>query len=126
MKIQLVLLCIIFASSGVNSATCLTSAEQKVVNKNYKNSLNSYDYVKVDCNNKKIKAVCSEPMNVKMLNTMIRMNVWDEENALKTEYTAQDLSKLQQQYANFYSKATCKKIKKDFFEAISGNGGWDY
>lgn len=126
MKIKPILLCIIFASTGVNAATCLTTAEQKVVNKNYKNSLDSYDYVKVDCNNTKLKIVCNDLMNVKMLNTMIRMNVWDEENALKTEYTAQDLSKLQQRYANAYSKATCKKIKRDFFEVISWNGGWNY
>ena len=65
-------------------------------------------------------------MNVKMLNTMIRMNVWDEENALKTEYAAHDLSKLQKRYANNYSKVTCQKIKKDFFDAIGSNGGWDY
>ena len=126
MKIKPILLCIIFASTGVNAAKCLTTAEQKVVNKNYKNSLDSYDYVKVDCNNTKLKIVCSDLMNVKMLNTMIRMNVWDEENALKTEYTAQDLSKLQQRYANDYSKKKKKKIKRDFFEAISWNGGWNY
>ena len=126
MKIKTILLCIIFASTGLNAATCLSSAEQKVVNQNHKNSLDSYDYVKVDCNNTKLKTVCSDPMNVKMLNTMIKINVWDEENALKIQFGAEDLSKLQKKYATDYSKATCQKIKKDFFNAINSNGGWDY
>ena len=126
MKIKSILLCITFASTGLNAATCLSTAEQKTVNRNHKNSLEGYDYVKVDCTNLKLKAICSDPMNVKMLNTMIRMNVWDEENALKADFSAQDLNKLQKQYAAGYSKSTCQKIKKDFFNAINNNGGWDY
>ena len=126
MKIKPILLCIIFASTGLNAATCLSSAEQKVVNRNHKNSLQSYDYVKVDCSNIKLKTICNDPMNVKMLNTMIRIHVWDEENALKTQFGAEDLSKLQKKYATSYSKAICQKIKKDFFNAINSNSGWDY
>lgn len=120
------LLSLVLASTAVSAQTCLTSAQQKVVNRNYKNSLDSYSYVKVDCSSAKLKTVCSDPMNVKMLNTMIRINVWDEENALKNNFLAQDLVQLQKRYANRYSKASCQKIKKDFFEAISFNGGWDF
>ena len=54
------------------------------------------------------------------------MNVWNEENAFKTEFSASDLSKLQKRYAANYSQSTCQKIKKDFFKAINSNGGWDY
>ena len=117
MKIKSMLLCLALTSTGLNAATCLSTAEQKVVNRNYQNSLESYDYIKIDCSN---------PMNVKMLNTMIRMNVWNEENAFKTEFSASDLSKLQKRYAANYSQSTCQKIKKDFFKAINSNGGWDY
>lgn len=81
MKIKPILLCLTFASPGVNAATCLSNAEQRVVNRTYKNSLDGYDYIKIDCSNTKLKKVCSNPMNVKMLNTMTRMNVWDEEDA---------------------------------------------
>ena len=126
MKIKSIFVCIIFASTELNAATCLSTAEQKTVNRNHKNSLESYDYVRVDCTSLKLKAICSDSMNVKMLNTMIRMDVWDEENALKVDFSAQDLNKLQKQYAISYSKATCQKIKKDFFNAINNNGGWDY
>lgn len=126
MKIKLMFLSLILASTGVMAQTCLTPAQQKVVNRNYKNSLYTYSYVKVDCSSQQLKAACSDAMNVKMLNTMIRMNVWDQENALKTEILAQDLADLQKYYAKHYSKASCQKIKKDFFGAIADNGGWDY
>ena len=126
MKIKSMLLCLALTSTGLNAATCLSTAEQKVVNRNYQNSLESYDYIKIDCSNPKLQTVCSNPMNVKMLNTMIRMNVWNEENAFKTEFSASDLSKLQIRYAANYSQSTCQKIKKDFFKAINSNGGWDY
>ena len=90
MKIKSILVCIIFASTGLNAATCLSTAEQKTVNRNHKNSLESYDYVRVDCTNLKLKAICSDSMNVKMLNTMIRMNVWDEENVSRALHRFRD------------------------------------
>ena len=127
MKIKILLLVSgLFVSFGVNAASCLTPSEKKIVDRNHTNSLNSYDYIKVDCNQAKMKTVCSDAYNVKMLNTMIRMNVWDEENALKYEVSAATANDLTKKYTKQYANASCAIIKKNFKQAIGSNGGWDY
>lgn len=126
MKIKLMLICTILGSTGVNAASCLTANEKVKVDRIHKNSLNSYDYVKIDCHQPKLKTVCSDPYNVKMINVMMRFNVWDEENALKYEYSAKDLDDLKKNYSKAYTNTSCAMIKKDFKRATSSNGGWDY
>lgn len=126
MKMKFMLIGVLLTSTGLNAATCLTKNEQAKVDRIHKNSLNSYDYVKFDCHQPVLKKVCSDPYNVKMINTMMRFNVWDEENALKYEYTAQNLEKLKKYYVKTYANASCASIKKDFKQATSSNGGWNY
>lgn len=126
MKIKLMLISLLIASNGVNAASCLTANEKSKVDRIHKNSLDSYDYVKIDCQQPKLKMVCSDPYNVKMINVMMRFNVWDEENALKYEYSAKDLDNLKKNYSKTYTNTSCAIIKKDFKRATSSNGGWDY
>lgn len=118
MKTRLLLISLILASSGVHAASCLSSPQQKIVDRNYNNSKENYGYISIDCSSAKLKNFCSDSYNVKMMDTLFRMDVYDYENATGTEYSAREFNDLKKTYVNSATKATCQTLKNKFFARV--------
>lgn len=127
MKIKFMLISILLASTGVNAASCLNEYEKRVVDRNHANSADEfYGSNHINCQLSQLKKFCSDPYNVKMMNTLLRLEIWNIENATKTQYTKKQLNGVNQGYTKHAVQSTCKSVRKEFFDAIASNAGWDY
>jgi hypothetical protein len=118
MKTKLLLIGFVCLTSVANAASCLSASQQKIVDRNYNNSKENYGYVSIDCNSAKLKNFCSDSYNVKMINTLLRMDVYDYENATGSEYSAREFNDLKKEYMNKAVKQNCQTLKKNFFTRL--------
>lgn len=118
MKTKLLLIGFICLTSAANAASCLSASQQNTVDRNFNNSKENYGYVSIDCNSAKLKNFCSDSYNVKMINTLLRMDVYDYENATGSEYSAREFNDLKKEYMNKAVKENCQTLKKNFFTRL--------
>ena len=121
MKTKLLLIGFVCLTSAANAASCLSASQQKTVDRNFNNSKENYGYINIDCNSAKLKNFCSDSYNVKMLNTLLRMDVYDYENATHTELTG---NAYKSEYGSSFEWITrrydnCSQLKSSLIEIMS-------